>query len=63
MLNKFKGIRDEELVLQYQKCHDDDIESELIDRYRIHSKKLAGELFRNYRFVFQVEYDDLYSVV
>lgn len=62
MLNKFKGIRDEELVLQYQKCHDDDIESELIDRYRIHSKKLAGELFRNYRFVFQVEYDDLYSV-
>ena len=62
MLEKFKGIRDEELVLTYKESKDDDIESELIDRYRIHSKKLAGEMYRNYKFVFQVEYEDLYQI-
>ncbi len=62
MLAKFNGIRDEELVSKYKENRDDDIEMELIDRYRIHSKKLAGELYRNYRYVFQIEYDDLYSI-
>ena len=62
MLAKFNGIRDEELVSKYKENKDDDIEMELIDRYRIHSKKLAGELYRNYRYVFQIEYDDLYSI-
>lgn len=62
MLNKFKGIRDEELVSQYKVSKDDDVESELIDRYRIHSKKLAGEMFQNYKHVFQIEYDDLFQI-
>ena len=62
MLNKFKGVRDEELVKLYKEKHDDDVEVELIDRYRVHSKKLAGELYQTYRFVFQVEYEDLYQI-
>ena len=62
MLIKFKGVRDEELVNQYKITHDDDIELELVDRYRIHSKKLAGELYRNYRYVFQIEYEDIFSI-
>ena len=62
MLNKFKGIRDEELVSQYKVSKDDDVEAELIDRYRIHSKKLAGEMFQNYKHVFQIEYDDLFQI-
>ena len=62
MLNKFKGVRDEELVSQYKVSKDDDVEAELIDRYRIHSKKLAGEMFQNYKHVFQIEYDDLFQI-
>ena len=62
MLNKFKGIRDEELVSQYKVSKDDAVEAELIDRYRIHSKKLAGEMFQNYKHVFQIEYDDLFQI-
>lgn len=62
MINKFKGIRDEELVSQYKVSKDDDVEAELIDRYRIHSKKLAGEMFQNYKHVFQIEYDDLFQI-
>lgn len=62
MLNKFKGVRDEQLVSQYKLSKDDDIESELIERYRIHSKKLAGEMYQNYRHVFQIEYDDIFQI-
>ena len=62
MLSKFKGVRDEELVSMYKSSRDDDVETELIDRYRIHSKKLAGELYQTYRFVFQVEYEDLFQI-
>lgn len=62
MLSKFKSVRDEELVSKYKESRDDDIEMELVERYRIHSKKLAGELFQNYKYVFQVEFDDLYSI-
>ena len=62
MLSKFKSVRDEELVSNYKESKDDDIELELIDRYRIHAKKLAGELLQNYKYVFQIEYEDLYYI-
>lgn len=62
MLTKFKDVRDEPLVFKYKNKRDDDIEMELIERYKIHSRKLASELYQNFRFVFQVEYDDLYSI-
>ena len=59
---KFKGVRDEPLILKYKENRDDDIEIELIERYKIHSRKLASELYQNFKFVFQVEYEDLYSI-
>ena len=62
MLSKFESVREEELVLKYKECRDDDIEMELIERYKIHSKKLASELFINFKFVYQVEYEDLFSI-
>ena len=62
MFSKFESVRDEELVLKYKECRDDDIEMELIERYKIHSKKLASELFINFKFVYQVEYEDLFSI-
>ena len=62
MLSKFKGIRDEALVLKYKDSRDDDIEMELIARYKIHSRKLAGELYNNFKYVFQVEYEDIFSI-
>ena len=62
MFSKFESVRDEELVLKYKECRDDDKEMELIERYKIHSKKLASELFINFKFVYQVEYEDLFSI-
>ena len=63
MFQKFNGVRDEDLVFMYKERKDDDVEMELIDRYKIHSKKLAYELYQKYRFTFQVEYEDIYSIV
>lgn len=62
MLTKFRNTRDELLVENYKSTHDDDIEAELIDRYRIHSKKLASEMYQNYKHVFQIEYEDLFQI-
>ncbi len=63
MLEKFHELRDETLVLMYKEKQSEDIELELISRYEIHSKKLASELFQKYRFLYQVEYDDLYCII
>ena len=63
MFKKFDKVRDEELVFQYKENRDSDIELELVDRYKIHSKKLASELYQKYRFVFQVEYEDIFAVI
>lgn len=62
MFLKYKDVRDEDLVFIYKETKSDDVEMELIDRYRIHSRKLASELYEKYRFVFQVEYEDIYSI-
>jgi len=63
MFQKFNGVRDEDLVFMYKETKNDDVEMELIDRYKIHSKKLAFELYQKYRFTFQIEYEDIYSIV
>ena len=62
MFEKFKNIRDEELVLHYKERGSDDIEMELIDRYKIHARKLASELYQKFKFIYLVEYEDLYSI-
>ena len=63
MFTKFKNIRDEELVFRYKANKDSDIELELISRYKIHSKKLASELYLKYKYVFVVEYEDIFAIV
>ena len=63
MLKKFDNVRDEELVLKYKAKKDEDIELELIERYKIHSKKLASEQYQKYRYVFQIEYEDVYATI
>ena len=63
MLKKFNNVRDEELVYKYKTNKDEDIELELIERYKIHSKKLAGEQYQKYRYIFQIEYEDIYAIV
>lgn len=62
MFEKFQNIRDEELVLRYKEWRSDDIEMELIDRYKIHARKLAGEQYQKFKFIYLVEYEDLYSI-
>lgn len=62
MLKKFENVRDEELVFLYKKSKDDDVEMELVLRYQIHSKKLASEQYHKFRYVFHVEYEDIYSL-
>ena len=62
MYEKYHEVRDEQLVSEYKKQRNDDIELELVDRYKIHSRKLASELYRKYKPIFQIEYEDLYSI-
>ena len=62
MFEKYKGIRDEELVKTYRINKSDEIELELMERYEIHSKVLASEQYQKYKFLYQVEYDDLYAI-
>lgn len=62
MFEKFKDISDDDLVFAYKQKRDEDIELELIDRYRIHAKKLAGEFYHKFRFLYLLEYDDIYSI-
>ena len=62
MFEKYKGIRDEELVKLYKSTKNDEIELELMERYEIHSKVLAGQQYHKYQFLYQVEYDDLYAI-
>ena len=42
MFAKYNGVRDEELVLRYKSSKESDLELELVDRYKIHSRKLAS---------------------
>lgn len=63
MFKKFENIRDEQLVLKYKESKDDDIELELVSRYKIHAKKLASELYLKFKFVFQIEYEDIFAII
>ena len=62
MFEKFKNLSDDDLVFAYKHKRDDDIELELLDRYRFRIKKVAGEYYVKYKFLYQLEFEDLYSV-
>ena len=63
MLSKFHGRDDDDLVFEYKKTHQEDLENELIARYKNNSKLLAASLFNKFKFLYQVEYDDLYCIL
>ena len=62
MFKKYRDFSDDEIVLMYKLNSDDDLEVELIDRYKVHCKKIAGELFTKFKFLYQVEYEDIYGI-
>ena len=62
MFEKYKDVGDDDLVFSYKKKKDDDVENELISRYSIHSKKLSGEFYKKFKFLYEVEFEDLYCV-
>ena len=62
MFDKFSEMSDDELVFAYKQKKDDDIELELISRYQIHSRKLAGEIYRKFKFLYQLEYEDIFAI-
>lgn len=63
MFQKFRNKKDDELVFEYKKTHNEDIENEIISRYQKNARLLAGLLFSKYKFLYQVEYDDIYSIL
>lgn len=63
MFQKFRDISDNDLVFEYKKTHDDDLEIEIISRYQSNAKRLAGLLFSKFKFLYQVEYDDIYCIL
>lgn len=63
MFQKFRNKSDDELVFEYKKTHNEDIENEIISRYQKNARLLAGLLFSKYKFLYQVEYDDIYSIL
>ena len=63
MFQKFRDISDNNLVFEYKKTHQDDLEIEIISRYQKYAKRLAGLLFSKFKFLYQVEYDDIYCIL
>lgn len=63
MFQKFQKFSDNELVFEYKKTHQEDLELEIISRYQKNAKRLAGLLFSKFKFLYQVEYDDIYSIL
>lgn len=63
MIQKYHGRIDDDLVFEYKKTHQEDLENELIARYKKNSKVLAASLFNKFKFLYQVEYDDLYCIL
>lgn len=63
MSSKYKTKSDNELVFEYKNKRQDDLEFELISRYQQHSKILAAILYSKYKFLYQVEFDDLYCII
>ena len=63
MLEKYRSFSDNDLVLEYKKGRCDDLENELICRYQKHAKLLAALLYTKYKFLYQVEFDDVYCIL
>lgn len=63
MLEKYRSLSDNDLVLEYKKGRSDDLENELICRYQKHAKLLAALLYTKYKFLYQVEFDDVYCIL
>ena len=63
MVQRFGCLNDNQLVFEYKKKHQDDIESEIIYRYQKNSKKLAAIIFNKFKFLYQVEFDDIYCIL
>lgn len=63
MLEKYRSFSDNDLVLEYKKGRSDDLENELICRYQKHAKLLAALLYTKYKFLYQVEFDDVYCIL
>lgn len=63
MFQKFRDVSDNELVFMYKKTQQDDLELEIISRYQKHARLLAGLLYSKYKFLYQVEYDDIYAIL
>lgn len=62
MYKKYKGLSDDEIVLMYKTKGEDDLENELFSRYKIHTRKLSGDLYRKFKFLYQVEFDDIHCI-
>lgn len=62
MLTKFKDVSDDDIVFMYKAEPSDDLEAEIMNRYKIHAKKLAGEIFKKFKFLYQVEFEDIYCI-
>ena len=63
MLEKFHDMSDDDIVFAYKKTKQEDLEIEIISRYQKHSKILAGSLYSKFKFLYQVEFDDLYCIL
>ena len=63
MFQKFRSRTDSDLVFEYKQTHSDDLENEIISRYQKHSQAIAAILFSRYKFLYQVEFDDLYCII
>ena len=63
MFQKFRGQSDNALVLLYKKGHQDDLEFEIISRYQRHARHLAGSIYSKFKFLYQVEFDDIYCIL
>lgn len=63
MYKKYRGLSDDEIVFAYKIQSDDDLETELLNRYKMHAKKLAAELYVKFKFLYQVEFEDIYCIV
>lgn len=63
MFQKFRDVSDNELVFMYKKTQQDDLELEIISRYQKHARLLAGILYSKYKFLYQVEFDDVYAIL
>ena len=63
MEKRFRDLSDDEVVLAYKNSGDTELENEILARYKYRARKLAGELYRKFSFLYQVEYEDVYCII